>query len=698
MLIIGLFVLTFPLASTLRTSSASVAHGTSVVSSTITEWAVPTLKSGVLGLTLDPSGECCWFLEYYGNNIGHLDPSTGIFQEWPIPTAVANPYSLAVTAGSGSAVLWGTESGTDKVFQFSPESGLFREYNVSRFKNGENGLTYISVEPGTQFRVWFTESFRNRNGEFVYDAKTGNVTMYEDIFPAAAGGGAYGVYATSSSVWFAGFSALVRWDRASQEYTMWPLPIHGTSTGRVVAFDQSGELWYTQGTNDGNSTENYVGVLRANATLQEWRIPNPGADPRGISLSPFTQNPWVAETSQLSGNGAIVNLDPTNNGTFVPSISSIAPSAGSPVVITPVSSVASDSSTAETSTTNTIVGSFRGQFIEYALGRVQPQETVVDRFGNVWFSEPGANKIGRLSFGPDFALRTSPQFISLSPGGSQTVTVTGTSLSSYAGDVTLSIKSVPANVTVSNLSPNFLNITSSNSPSSALTVQISASASPSLSTIILQGSDGTTTHLSSLIVSVTNSTISSTPKCLIATATYGSESSFEVQVLRNFRDNDVGKSKLGSSFLIIFNAWYYSFSPYVASYLKNHEIERTGTRFLLYPLISFLYVASRLYDVLSTYPDLAILVSGLQASSLIGAFYLGLPLGLIVRRLRLARYLNANIPGVFLLAGLGATLLARAVSYDILLMASSSLTVLAACFTSAIITAIQFSRKFDKSE
>ena len=147
----------------------------SATSAKLTEWTVPTPASGVWGLTLDPSGNCCWFLEYFGNKVGHLDPASSTFQEWAIPTQQSNPYGLATTLISGSLILWGTESAADRVFAFSPGSGLFREYNLSKYGGGGLGVGFISVEPPSrQSRIWFTETLNNANGEFVYDQNTGS--------------------------------------------------------------------------------------------------------------------------------------------------------------------------------------------------------------------------------------------------------------------------------------------------------------------------------------------------------------------------------------------------------------------------------------------------------------------------------------------------------------------------------------------
>ncbi len=127
------------------------------------------------------------------------------------------------------------------------------------------------------------------------------------------------------------------------------------------------------------------------------------------------------------------------------------------------------------------------------------------------------------------------------------------------------------------------------------------------------------------------------PQCLIATATYGSELSPEVQILRSFRDNSVQKTKAGASFMIVFNAWYYSFSPYVATYLTTHAASRMIMKGVLYPMVAVLLLASDLFTAMSTYPELGVLLSGLFASCLVGAIYIGLPLSLMRAKLQRRR-------------------------------------------------------------
>jgi len=149
--------------------------------------------------------------------------------------------------------------------------------------------------------------------------------------------------------------------------------------------------------------------------------------------------------------------------------------------------------------------------------------------------------------------------------------------------------------------------------------------------------------------------------------------------------------------MVAFNAWYYSFSPAIASYLNTHEFERTVMKGLLYPLIGILFLSSRLFSVTSAYPELAAVFSGLFAGSLVGAFYLGLPLSIVrarVRRLRgfetqrtLQRILSAVV-----IIGLAGVLLGEFMAYVPMLVFATSATVLASLFLAALITSSAVSK------
>ena len=76
--------------------------------------------------------------------------------------------------------------------------------------------------------------------------------------------------------------------------------------------------------------------------------------------------------------------------------------------------------------------------------------------------------------------------------------------------------------------------------------------------------------------------------CLIATATFGSELAPQIQFLREIRDNTVLSTASGASFMITFNAFYYSFSPTVADLERQNPLFKETVKVAITPLLSSL--------------------------------------------------------------------------------------------------------------
>jgi hypothetical protein len=128
----------------------------------------------------------------------------------------------------------------------------------------------------------------------------------------------------------------------------------------------------------------------------------------------------------------------------------------------------------------------------------------------------------------------------------------------------------------------------------------------------------------------TVTTSASSPRCVIATAAYGSELLPEVQFLRSFRDGSIKSTFAGKNFMYAFDRWYYSTSPFVAESISNNLAARSMMGVILCPLLLILNLSSHTCSMLSFVPELASVFTGLIASSLIGMFYL-LPLMIVAR-------------------------------------------------------------------
>lgn len=108
---------------------------------------------------------------------------------------------------------------------------------------------------------------------------------------------------------------------------------------------------------------------------------------------------------------------------------------------------------------------------------------------------------------------------------------------------------------------------------------------------------------------------------MIATAAFGSEIAPQVQELREFRDEYVTSTFAGENFMKAFNAFYYSWSPYVAQAEYDNAVLKYVVKAAIYPLLFSLDVSKNAASGFSAIPELAVLISGLVATSFIGLFY-----------------------------------------------------------------------------
>jgi len=186
--------------------------------------------------------------------------------------------------------------------------------------------------------------------------------------------------------------------------------------------------------------------------------------------------------------------------------------------------------------------------------------------------------------------------------------------------------------------------------------------------------------------------------CVIATATYGSELSPEVQFLRSFRDQQVKSTFAGDQFMVAFNAWYYSFSPYIAQFIANNGFARAVMKVLLYPLIGILHLAAMTYNALSFSHELAVIMAGLVASALIGVVYFS-PLAILalvlLRRYRKTtlRISQLRMLAIVWVASLFMILVGEVAPLPVLIMASTALFVLSTLVLGALAAATAILRR-----
>jgi parallel beta-helix repeat protein len=163
--------------------------------------------------------------------------------------------------------------------------------------------------------------------------------------------------------------------------------------------------------------------------------------------------------------------------------------------------------------------------------------------------------------------------------------------------------------------------TAATTTSYASTVIAVSYATASTTATTTSTSISTTTSSTTTTTTVVVSRTTTPGRCLIASAAYDSDLAPHVQFLREFRDQKVMDSFVGSQFMSVFNAFYYSFSPAVAQAISTSENARTVTRGLLAPLLGSLYVGRVALDLFPIRSDFGIVVAGLISSALIGVLY-----------------------------------------------------------------------------
>ena len=114
--------------------------------------------------------------------------------------------------------------------------------------------------------------------------------------------------------------------------------------------------------------------------------------------------------------------------------------------------------------------------------------------------------------------------------------------------------------------------------------------------------------------------------CLIATATYGSELSPQIQQLRELRDNSLLNTESGTAFMESFNEFYYSFSPYIADLERENPVFKEIVKIAITPMISSLSIL----NYVNMDSEESVLGYGISLIILNGLMYVGIPASVIV--------------------------------------------------------------------
>jgi streptogramin lyase len=107
---------------------------------------IPTENSWPRRGRVDAKRAAVWFAEYAGNKLARFEFSTGLFQEWAMPTQYSWPYD-AVEDKNGE--VWTGSMWTDYVTRLDPKTGTFTQYLLPQETNIRRVFIDNSTNPVT---------------------------------------------------------------------------------------------------------------------------------------------------------------------------------------------------------------------------------------------------------------------------------------------------------------------------------------------------------------------------------------------------------------------------------------------------------------------------------------------------------------------------------------------------------------------
>lgn len=566
----------------------------------IAEYVVPTPGSGPRKIILDPYRNCTWFTEYTARKVGRFSfptPNSWLanFVEYEVQGAGSNPIGLALdTVGPtpSQRYIWFADFSRRSIVRLLPETGEFREYSIYPFNPWD-----VAVDPDGM--VWFTAQRIGTDENIIGRL---NPTAYE------------------TSKW---------------ALTIFRVPTPNSEV-RDIEVDSRGNIWFTEFSDYASKIGKYIPLTNV---FTEYPIITPTAKPQGLALNEIggTVNVWFTEYGGrrigrlIQPEGPTVTTTVYSITSVVTTSSTITSFATSPTLAgSTVAVVASVSAPAVTSMSATTTSS-----------------TIVDTISTIMTSPTYWVTTYTYTTSTSFTTTTTTYTLTLASVESTSTTTTTTrtyvstsweSVTTLASTTVLSISwfsettSTTATFTeVSTIfSPTITTPTTTTSWTNTTvyspTVTLTSTTLTETTTTTTSSETTTATSYSPTLTLTSTTTTLTTflpvRPCIIASVAYGSELAPEVQCLRAFRDQDALSTFGGKQFMKAFNAFYYSFSPTVASVVGSSPLLTETTRILLYPLVAILRASSIASSSLTFAPELRMVTMGLFAAALLGAVYL----------------------------------------------------------------------------
>ncbi|MEM2735165.1 MAG: CFI-box-CTERM domain-containing protein, partial [Candidatus Bathyarchaeia archaeon] len=530
-----------------------------------------------------------YFTQYYGNKIGALSYRDGkwILTEYTLPTPNSAPLGIALDNRTGE--VWFTEYMSNQIGRLYPDIGIIEEYPAG----GSGPYDIIVDEEGY---VWFTSERSDQIGRLApwsgiatfYAIPTGNCKPRGIAYDSKA-----------KEFWFAEFNA-AKIGRLS--------PIKGIFWEYQTPTSNSQPWYLAVNSTDVNTRDVYFGEWGAGRVGRLEQ--GPGKGPTITTTVPALS---LASTSETATS-------------FTTSPQIVTPTERPPAAAGIAAAHSSTAATTSSTITDTVSISMT------TTTGIMPTTTTV------WVVTPATITTTYTTYVATVPITASTTSTSIS-----TSYVATTSMTLTYSSITTSYVATSTTTVLFTRTTRAIQTIAAETFTSTSTQWIQEEGTTSLTATTTQ-TQFVATATSTIIATATVTTTlapgppvpqlpPSLPRCLIATAAYGSELDPRIQFLRGFRDGIVMGTFAGGHFMEAFNAWYYSFSPAIAEALYGDEGLRAIARAALSPLISSLEASSLAYAAAEPLGrEAAVAFAGLIASALIGAIYLGPPLALMAMK------------------------------------------------------------------
>ena len=607
------------------------------VGATTYELSIPTPGSVPWGITASKDHEDIWFTEETAGKIGRFVPSEKKFYEWDLPTPADSPRPRGITTNI-------TKMSDGKTPRYDVWFTEYGRHRIGRlYGNQTHGATHVRLSfyeiPGVSnpyplgiamnpidYSIWFTEYATNRISSIKL---LENGTALFRHYPTGGDSGPWGIGVDPNGfVWVAESkrNCIGRLNPVSGEYVTFTIPTPNCEP-RELAIEAITtppfrvlNIWFTEHNSD--KIGRYDPGLNV---FFEYPIISTGGRPHGIAVSApygavwFTE-PFAQKVGAIYGWASPPRVTTTTVGTITSAVTtsttlstSRAYIHSSPTTVSAATTTTSSVGAAATLVTTTYTfTSSRFQLTStkiysYTLTSRSTSSTMTTTTTTPTQTIVTVSTIPTTTSTTATSTSTIVETSTLTTSMTSTSVITSTSLTKTT--ITATSTSIYPTVTVTLANTSFISTTLFSPTVTVTSIRTSLIPTTSTSTLVL-----TTTTTATTTVAITR-------PCVVASAAYGSELAPEVQFLREFRDGAVMSTFAGSQFMKIFNSFYYSFSPGLAQLAASSPWMSGIARAFVYPLIASLRLAESTSRTLPMSPEVAVLLTGLVASCLVGLVY-----------------------------------------------------------------------------